>query len=49
MTNVAISRPALQLQQGAVAGMGPSVLLMRQCLDIGVLPTFYVSIERQHA
>jgi hypothetical protein len=39
----------IELEPGTVGFcMGPSVLLMRQCLDIGVLPTFYVSIERQH-
>jgi hypothetical protein len=27
--------------------LGPSELLMRQCLDIGISPLFYVSLDRQ--
>jgi hypothetical protein len=27
--------------------MGPSALLMWHCLDIGISPTYYVSLDRE--
>jgi hypothetical protein len=37
----------IELEPGTIGfSMGPSATLMRQCLDIGVVPTFYVTFDR---
>ena len=38
----------IELEPGTIGFcMGPSALLMWHCLDIGVSPTFYVSLDRR--
>src|SRR5262245_60461775 len=38
----------IELDPGTIGFcMGPSALLMRHCIDIGVSPTFYVSLDRR--